>query len=128
MRIVTNNPSVYEAYHQAWPIEYLEDKSFIEVLMTCRDYVHQGARMLTHPLTGSIKPNETPYKSVMLSSDTGAVDTESLLMIESAIEVTEKFLNNARVKDWPARILDDFRVIDFQLITSGIESVNKYNY
>lgn len=128
MRIVTNNPSVYDKYHEAWQVEFLEDKTFLEVLTVCRDYTHQGARMLTHPLTGSVKPNETPFKSIMLSSDKGPVDTESLIMIESAIEVTKKFLNNAEVKDWPARILDDFRVIDFQLITSGIESVNKYNY
>lgn len=127
MKIITNNPSVYDAYHEAWPIEFLEGKSFLQVLMACRDMTHKGARLLTHPLTGSIKPNETPFKSIMLTTDEGAVDTESLLMIESAIEVTQKFLNNAEVKTWPDRILDDFRVIDFQLITSGIESVNKYN-
>jgi len=128
MKIITNNPSVYDAYHETWNIEFLEDQSFIEVLMKIRDYTHKGARILTHPLTGSIKPNETPFKSVMITSDEGKIDTESVLMIESAIEVTRKFLNNAEVKSWPARILDDFRVIDFQLITSGIESVNKYNY
>lgn len=126
--IITNNKAVYDAYHEAWTLEFLENKSFIEVLMVCRDEIHKGKKLLTHPLTGSIKPNETPFKSIMLSSDQGDVDTESLLMIESAIEVTRKFLNNAEIKSWPPRILDDFRVIDYQLITSGIESVNKYNY
>lgn len=128
MKIITNNPSVYTAYHSEWDVEFLENKSFLEVLVTCRNYTHQGAKILTHPLTGSVKPNETPFKSIMLSSEKGAVDTESLIMIESAIEVTQKFLNNAEIKSWPTRILDDFRVIDFQLITSGIESANKYNY
>jgi hypothetical protein len=128
IKIITNNSAVYDAYGQAWTVEYLEDRSFMQVLVICRDEIHKGRRLLTHPLTGSIKPNETPFKSIMLSSDKGDVDTESLLMIESAIEVTRKFLNNAEIKNWPPRMLDDFRVIDYQLITSGIESVNKYNY
>jgi hypothetical protein len=48
---------------------------------------------------------------------------ESLMMIESAIETTKKFLSNHEVKEWPDRILDDFRLIDFRLITSAIESI-----
>jgi len=85
--------------------------------------VHKGAKLLTHPLTGSVKPNETPFKSIMMSEEVGALDVDSLTMIESAIEVTNKFLNNSEIKEWPERILDDFRLIDFRLIRSAIESI-----
>jgi len=122
MIIITNNESVYNTYKDDIQIEYFEEYKFLDVLRYCRDRVHKGAKLLTHPLTGSVKPNETPFKSIMMSKETGPLDVESLMMIDSAIEVTEKFLSNHEVKDWPAKILDDFRLIDFGLIRSAIES------
>jgi len=123
MIIITNNESVYTTYKDVIKIEYLEDAKFLDVLKHSRDRVHKGGKLLTHPLTGSIKPNETPFKSIMMTEDTGSLDVESLNMIESAIEVTIKFLNNSEIKEWPERILDDFRLIDFRLIQSAIEAV-----
>ena len=123
MIIITNNASVYETYHETIKIEYLETAKFLDVLTNCRDRVHKGAKLLTHPLTGSVKPNETPFKSIMMTEEVGALDVDSLTMIESSIEVTNKFLNNSEIKEWPERILDDFRLIDFRLIRSAIESI-----
>lgn len=121
--IVTNNQSVFDTYHGAIDVKYLEGQSFLQVLEYCRDKVHMGAELLTHPLTGSVKPNETPFKSVMISKKHGNLDMDSLSLIESAINTTKKFLNDHEVKAWPERILDDFRLIDFRLIKSGIESI-----
>ena len=59
--IVTNNPMVRERYSQQYDLKY-EETSFVGVLKQVRDLVHRGYRLLTHPLSGSIKPNETPYK------------------------------------------------------------------
>jgi hypothetical protein len=36
------------------------------VLLTVRDHIHSGARLLTHPQAGSVKPYETPYRSVLV--------------------------------------------------------------
>ena len=123
MIIITNNESVYTTYKDVIKIEYLEETKFLDVLKHCRDRVHKGAKLLTHPLTGSVKPNETPFKSIMMTEEFGSLDVGSLNMIESAIEVTIKFLKNSEIKEWPERVLDDFRLIDFRLIRSAIESV-----
>lgn len=123
MFIITNNTLVFETYHDTWNIDLYREDTFLKILERCRDEVHQGRKLLTHPLTGSVKPNETPFKSIMLSSEKGSLDFESLSIIENAIEVTKKFLSNHEVKNWPDKILEDFRLIDFGLIRSGIESV-----
>lgn len=123
MFIVTNNKYVYEKYNKTITVAYYESATLLEILKICRDEVHSGKQILTHPLTGSIKPNETPFKSVMISSESGKLHFDSLSIIENAIEVTEKFLSNAKVKHWPDKILEDFRLIDFGLITSAIESI-----
>ena len=71
--IVTNNPMVRERYSQQYDLKY-EETSFVGVLKQVRDLVHRGYRLLTHPLSGSIKPNETPYKSVLLEESTGKIE------------------------------------------------------
>jgi hypothetical protein len=94
----------------------------MDVLIEVRNHVHRNYKILTHPLSGSVKPNETPYKSVLLRRGSG-LDFESLSMIENAISVTEKLYLSKEPKKWDENILLDFRVIDYNLISSGIESM-----
>ncbi len=122
--IITNNPRVRDAYGARYCVLYKEC-SFDEVLYTVRDEVQKGHRLLTHPLSGSVKPNETPYKSIMISVDAGRLDEDSEKMIENAIVVAtsgkfEKY--RQRQKILTEEILADFRMIDYFLITGAIES------
>lgn len=122
--IITNNPRVWNTYGMKYCVLYKEC-SFDEVLFEVRDKIHKGHRLLTHPLSGSVKPNETPYKSVMVSADRGGLDEESVELIEDAITVatSNKFDKyRERQKILNDRILADFQMIDFFLIKGGIES------
>lgn len=65
--IVTNNKLVFEKYKDLYHIVYDESFTYLDVLEYVRDKVHEGHLLTTHPLSGSIKPNETPYKTVMIS-------------------------------------------------------------
>lgn len=60
--IVTNNPLVLERLGDTHNVEY-EDISYESVLERVRDKIHLGHTLLSHPLSGSVKPNETPYLS-----------------------------------------------------------------
>ena len=64
--IITNNPLVKEKLGEDYHVEY-EELSYEDTLKKVQKMIFQGYRLLTHPLSGSVKPNETPYKSVMLS-------------------------------------------------------------
>ncbi len=102
-----------------------QECSFDEILYAVRDKIHKGHKLLTHPLSGSVKPNETPYKSIMISAERGAMDNDSVILIEDAINMAtsgkfEKY--RQRQATLNQRILADFQMIDFFLITSGIES------
>jgi hypothetical protein len=85
--------------------------------------VHQGHQLLTHPLSGSIKPNETPYKSVILSSKKGELDSSGLSIVEDSIIAARKFITNRPTPDWPDHVLEDFRVIDLSLMENVIEKL-----
>ena len=117
--IVTNNPLVKEKIEGNYNIEFV-DGDIIDVMEKLRNMIHTGSVLLTHPLSGSIKPGQTPYKSVMIHIVRGNVDADSLLMIEDAIDNCKKFVK--RVDEFREGTDEDKRFIDFTLISSGIES------
>ena len=121
--IVTNNPYVYEKYKDKMEIIYKEDYNYIEILEFLRDKIHEGHQLLTHPLSGSIKPNETPYKTIMNSKEKGNLDQQGILIVEESIATAKKFQSNKPTPDWVESVLDDFRVIDLSLIENVIDKL-----
>ena len=71
--VITNNPLVRSRLDDTHEVIYLE-LSYEELLKVVRDRIYEGHRLLTHPLSGSVKPKETPYKSVLISERKGAAD------------------------------------------------------
>ena len=117
--IITNNPKVEQ---QEGALYY--DETLMQILLRVRDLVHQNYRLLTHPLAGSIKPHQTPYKSVALFATPGAeLDFDSLSAIEGAIQVTQKLMQEHHLPEWPKQIMADFALIDLDLLQSGLQSV-----
>ena len=117
--IITNNPLVKEKYVDK-EVEFY-DKSYQEILQIVKNKIALGHKILTHPLSGSVKPKETPYKSIMISKDKSNVDLESLEIIENAIITTEKFVE--RRDKWTEQVLKDFQLVDFTLIDSAMGSI-----
>ena len=109
--IITNNPTVAAAYPES---AKFYDVSVLEIFTIVRDMVHRGAKVLSHPLSGSVKPWETPYKSIMVSCPGGSLDFESLKYIENAIGM----MKNREVSNhsYSAEALEDFGVIDLSLM------------
>ena len=112
--IVTNNNKVYEKYKDNYSI-YYKECSFREILLYIRDRIHEGYVLLTHPLSSSIKPNETPYKSVLIS------DYKTLMIIENAIMTYDKFKKDKYYTvELTDSIVDDFKMIDLSIIENAI--------
>jgi len=106
---------VFKEYSGAAETVYLENKKLIDVYYFARDKIHEGHRLLTHPLSGSIKPGQTPYKSIVMSKEKGELDVESLKIMEDSI-VVAKHQMNEKEPLWPEEVLKDFQLIDLDLI------------
>lgn len=119
--IITNNPLIREKLGESHTIIY-KDISYEDVLKEVRDRIHEGHRLLSHPLSGSVKPNETPYKSVMISKGKGEIDEGSLSIIENAIQACRKFVFKS--DRYKPEVYEDFRLIDWTLLESGIASAD----
>jgi len=48
---------------------------------------------------------------------------DSLKTIESAIQKLKQFQKNKEKRNYPSDILEDYQVIDYSLISSGIKSL-----
>ncbi|MEY8429204.1 GrdX family protein [Lachnospiraceae bacterium 48-42] len=121
--IITNNPLIREKLGESHTIIY-KDISYEDVLKEVRDRIHEGHRLLSHPLSGSVKPNETPYKSVMISKGKGEIDEGSLAIIENAIQACRKFVFKS--DQYKPEVYEDFRLIDWTLLESGIASADAW--
>lgn len=123
MLVITNNPEVVEKFHDRYNVEFI-DGGYRDVLVKVRDLVFAGHLLLTHPLMGSIKPNETPYRSVAVEDEITTVDAQSVEFIEDAIAVYDKFavvVRPDRGINASEEMKADFRMIDLSLISSAID-------
>ncbi len=118
IQIITNNRAAARKYSG---VAALRETDVAGIFRMGRDAVHLGAVLLGHPLAGSVKPNESPYKSLILSNpaDTPlALHTDSLKLIEAAREALDKL--PVKTRNYPPQVLDDFMVIDLDLLDSAI--------
>ena len=123
--LVTNNLLVFQSYQDKIKVDFLEKGTYLDVLIRVRDYVQKGYRLETHPMAGSIKPNQTPYRSVLISD--GKTDAGELcefeLMIEDAVLMTRQFLKGRPVPSWEPQIQKDFMEVDLDLIGGAVDTI-----
>jgi len=129
-KLITNNTLVAKENKtdtlRIEEIVFLDTEDIMEIFRCVRDYIHKGHKLLTHPLSGSVKPVETPFKSIAIDAEAKTMDVESLLIIEDAIIMAKNFTRERGYAQIPPEILEDFRTIDFGLIKSGLEGINNY--
>lgn len=123
MRIVTNNPKVNKEI-KGYPI-YFIDGEYGDVLQATKEMIiNERQVLLTHPLSGSIKPNETYYKTIILHDQKGEyVDLYSLELMESAEATFEKFISGRPRPNWTEDILEDFQMVDYHLIEATLTRI-----
>ncbi|MCI6275400.1 MAG: GrdX family protein [Clostridium sp.] len=117
--ILTNNPLSKKTFEDKFEVQYKETE-VLDIMCMVRNRIHEGHRLLTHPLMSSVKPNETPYRTIVISKEKGKLDFDSLTIIEDSINTTKKFLNMAKTPQWTQSILEDFELIDMDLIKNAL--------
>lgn len=116
--LVTNNRDCYDRYRNSCDCLFDESWDYGQVLNAARDLLHLGYILSSHPLAGSLKPNQTPYRSLVLTlhSLDGQDKFHSLMLLEQALGIYHQFQQNRQTPDWPEKICRDFRTIDLSLI------------
>lgn len=118
--LVSNNPLVAEIYPDLDLC--LIEGSVLDTFLRTRDYIHCGHRLLTHPLSGSLKPGRIPYKTVFLTSEKPGLDLDSLRYIESSIDIYHKTAPRLPVSR-PERLSADYAAVDLSHVRAALESM-----
>ncbi|MBR0399324.1 MAG: GrdX family protein [Mogibacterium sp.] len=127
--ILTNNPLAAKEFGETHDVRFI-NCGLRDVLIKARDLINDGAVLLNHPLYGSVKPNETPFRSLLLQQgipQTGNMpapaDPDSVRLIGNAVSAFEKFIVKKEITD--PKLLEDFQVVDLSLLRSAVESADR---
>ncbi len=124
MMVITNNPLVrdylpVDELQLQWVVGEYED-----VLIEVRNRVHGGYQLLTHPLAGSVKPYETPYRTVLLSAQPSTLHLPSLSVLEQAFALLSSFKskdgNLHSLRTYREEHLPDLQLVDFDLLKAAM--------
>lgn len=119
--LVTNNDRVYDKYKDKLSCVYTE--SYEDTLIKVRDYVYNRHKLLTHPQALSLKPNQTPYRSVVVYP-AYEDNTQDILLIEKCIEVFNSWQSIAKTpSDYKENVREDFKTIDLSVIDNIMDRI-----
>ncbi|MCG8531776.1 MAG: GrdX family protein [Desulfovibrionales bacterium] len=117
-KIVTNNSLIVDAYSSECPVVFVEEMDVLSVLQKACTLVCDNHDLLSHPLSGSLKSNQTPFKTIVLDDET-PTRPESIECIMKAIRAVEDFGIVSSPQTWPSNIIHDFKLIDKSFVDGG---------
>ncbi|HHT70700.1 MAG: GrdX family protein [bacterium] len=119
--VLTNNPLVPAQHGELSPV--LVDGDVTAVYKKARDLVHRGHRLLTHPLSSSLKPGLIPYKTVVLTAEANqVVDLDSLNYMAAAMAAVKKTRPRTELS-WSPPVLRDYAAVDLSIFESALISL-----
>ena len=120
--LITNNDRVYEKYKN--DLEVILLKTYEEVLLKTRDLVYDRHVLLTHPQASSLKPNQTPYRSVVVYPKGEEDNMKDIMLIEECIETFRQWQDIAKTPDsYENKVANDFKTIDLSVIDNIIPRI-----
>lgn len=120
--LVTNNPKVNKKY-KSENIDLICRDDIDNIFKEVRDFIHRGYILISHPLAGSVKPYQNPYRSIILKKG-NSLDFDSLKTYENSFEKYQQFKNKKKtISELSAEVLEDYQVIDLSLIESALQSL-----
>ena len=115
-KLITNNADLFHSVKSG----ELITGSALDVLISVRSRVHLGAKILTHPLCGNLRPNHQPFRSVIIDEINGLVDLESLSLIEQAVNIYNSCVS-IKLSELEENARRDYAYLDSELMRASLE-------
>lgn len=121
--IISNNMDNEDLVPSAFSFIPMPGATAAEVLTAARDRIHLGAKLLAHPMAGRLRPNETPYMTVVLDGSSGPLDLASFEIIEYCLSEEKKYEGSR--KKYDEQLLPDLRFINCEMLNSILEELRQ---
>ena len=112
--LVTNNDRAAGKWGDSVNHVFMMD-TYEEVLKKARDLIHTGHKLLTHPQASSLKPNQTPYRTILLYGVQGSGEAEDVCLKENALETYEKWNSIKKIPEYDEKTAYDYKTIDLSM-------------
>lgn len=120
--LVTNNDRVYLKYRDEIKCILLDN--YEDVLIKVRDMIYDRHILLTHPQASSLKPNQTPYRSIIVYPKNNEDNMNDVLLIEKCLEVFKAWQNiSVTPQNYENKVSEDFKTIDLSVIENIIPRI-----
>ena len=120
--LITNNDKVFHKYHNDMEVILLD--TYEEVLIKTRDMVYDRHILLTHPQASSLKPNQTPFRSVIVYPKGKEDNMKDILLIEKCLETYYAWQKIAPTPlIYQNKVIEDFKTIDMSVIDNIIPRI-----
>lgn len=120
--LVTNNDRAAKKLgEQVGQVILLE--TYEEVLMKARDLIHTNHQLLSHPQASSLKPNQTPYRSILLYSRPGNNQYGDISLIEEAIQAFRKWNTVKCTPKYDSAVSNDYKTIDLSMLENIMQKL-----
>lgn len=121
--IITNNDRVFGKYQKDLKVILLE--TYEEVLIKVRDLVYDKHILLTHPQASSLKPNQTPYRSIVVYPKEKEDNMKDIMMIEGSINTFRQWQElSPTPTNYGEKVQNDFKTIDLSVIENIIPRIS----
>ena len=115
--VATNNSLAADAMsNKIADLIYTDSCSFLDVLIMSKNLIVSGHMLMINPLIGNIPPYEMPYKTVIMTENGGAVDFNSLKIIDNAITLTRRAMNEMPKAFWQRDDLECLKRNDLAVV------------
>lgn len=118
--IITNNPLVNDIKDAE---VFFVAGEWRQVLYQAYGQVAVGRRLLAHPLTGSFKPGENPYRSIVLDCFKTSADLPALAILDRCMAMAEGSGKIIKTEAMEA-LAGDFQKFDRYLLDGILQSLN----
>lgn len=120
-RCISNNPMLLG---KGFSTLEFQNTDVLGLFRLVADEILKGYSLITHPLTSSVRPDITPYKTILLSAEAKNVDKESVILIEKAVRYAEdlyKIRKEPIYTKWDLEAQKDFQLIDLSIVETALE-------
>lgn len=122
--IITNNPKVYNFYHETDEIIFLQNLSLLEILEEVYGYILKGHKLLSDPILYNIENSDNPFKTIIVSKYPAENNLSSLDIIGGVLHIAEKLPKPVCINSTNEKLLEEFRFVDLTLIINSIKELD----
>ena len=93
---------------------------FLDVLIKVRNLIHEGMKLVSHPLGASVRILFSPYRSIIIREENQEIDDFHIEIIENSIINYKKHMSTRKID---IKNSCSYALVDKELLKSALKEI-----